>query len=75
MRKTLIWTVALVLFEVIVSTVVMQYFDVVGFAEKHNEEIVHGVFAGIILWLIYRAYRKYRFIEKKNLITVQLLEE
>ncbi len=75
MKKALIWTTCLILLEVVVSTIVLKYFDVIGFAEKYNEEIVHSVFTSIMLWMIYRVYTKYRFYEKKGQVKIQLLEE
>lgn len=74
MKKALIWTTCLILFEVVVSTIVLKYFDVIGFAEKYNEEIVHGILAIGLIYFVIKKYKKLRFKEKKQRIVIQLLE-
>lgn len=75
MKKALIWTFVIVLFDIAIGTLAVEYFDLIAFAQKYNQEIVHSMFAGIVVWSVYKFHKKYRFIDVKNQVKIQLLED
>ena len=72
MKKVLMWTMLLYLLDIAIGTLLIQYFDVIGFAEKYSEEIVHGMLLGLIGWVIVKKYKRLRFREKTRNVNIQL---
>lgn len=75
MKKTLLWGTVLVILDLTIGAIAIEYFDLIAVAQKYNREIVHTVFVAIPVWLLYALYKKNRFVEKNSgQIKIQLLD-
>jgi len=73
MKKTLKWTIILILLDMTVGTVIMYFFDVEKFAEQYPGEILLGILGIVLIWVTIKKYKSLRFIENKN-VHIQFLE-
>jgi small neutral amino acid transporter SnatA (MarC family) len=73
MKKTLKWTMILILLDMTIGTVIMYFFDVEKFAEQYPGQILLGVIAIGMVWMGIKKYKKLRFIDKRN-VRIHLLE-
>ncbi|HEO97879.1 MAG: hypothetical protein JW682_00475 [Campylobacterales bacterium] len=75
MKKALVWGTLLILLDIAVGAIAIEYFDLITFAQKYNREIVHGTLILGIGWVVVRKYRKLRFKERTGQVTIQFLEK
>lgn len=73
MKKTLKWTIILILLDMTIGTVIMHFFDLEKFAEQYPGYILLGILGIVIIWMVVKKYRSLRFIDKQD-ICIQFLE-
>ena len=73
MKKTLKWTMILVLLDMTVGSVIMYFFDVEKFAEQYSGEVLLGVIAIGLVWMGIKKYKSLRLVDKRN-VHIQFLE-
>jgi len=73
MKKTLKWTMILILLDMTVGTVIMYFFDVEKFAEQYPGYILLGILGIVIIWLGVKKYKSLRFIDRQD-VRIQFLE-
>lgn len=74
MKKALIWTVTIVLLDLAIGALAVECFDIIGFAQKYNQEIVYGILFSGLIYFFSRIYKRLRFQEKTQKVRIQLLE-
>lgn len=74
MKKALIWTVIIVLLNLSIGALAVEYFDIIDFAQKYNQEIVYGILFSGLIYFFSRIHKRLRFKEKIQEVRIQLLE-
>lgn len=63
-KKTLGYATLIVMADMLIGTLAIEHFNLIEWAQKHNEIIVHSTIGASALYLLYLFYKK-RFARKK----------